>query len=161
MIRGAAAGERSARRQFSELYLPVVRACLEARWHGREIRNEVDDAVQEVFVECLRDTRVFAIAGNVGDTPENLIAGRDRLGFPVRVLHDPDQAAIAALGGTNTPHFMLVDDKGTMHYRGALNNDYQGLEDEDKQVHYLADALGVLAGKPGVTAPPTETSPPG
>lgn len=55
LIRGAAAGESDSRTRFTELYLPMVRTCLAARWRGRELRAELDDAVQEVFVECLRE----------------------------------------------------------------------------------------------------------
>ncbi|MEM7309296.1 MAG: sigma-70 family RNA polymerase sigma factor [Planctomycetota bacterium] len=54
-LRSAAAGGESERASFSELYLPVVRASLTARWRGGPLEGEVDDAVQEVLVECLRD----------------------------------------------------------------------------------------------------------
>ncbi len=35
-------------------YLGIVRAYLSARWRSSELRAELDDAVQEVFVECFR-----------------------------------------------------------------------------------------------------------
>lgn len=60
LIARAAAGERPARSVFSRGYLPVVRAFLEARWRGTRLASEVDDAVQEVFVECLRENGVLA-----------------------------------------------------------------------------------------------------
>lgn len=55
LIRGAAAGACDYRQRFCELYLPMVRTCLEARWRGRDLCADLDDAVQEVFVECLRE----------------------------------------------------------------------------------------------------------
>lgn len=55
MIEGAAAGDVAAREGFVSMYLPVVRAYLRARWRGTAIAAEVDDAAQEVFLECFRD----------------------------------------------------------------------------------------------------------
>jgi RNA polymerase sigma-70 factor (ECF subfamily) len=55
MIRGAAAGDRAARERFARAYEPVVRAGLAHRWRGTGLLGEIDDAVQEVFVDCLRD----------------------------------------------------------------------------------------------------------
>ena len=52
MIRAAAGGDRAARERFGRAYLPVVRAYLAARW--RQAAGDVDDAVQDVFVECFR-----------------------------------------------------------------------------------------------------------
>jgi RNA polymerase sigma factor (sigma-70 family) len=55
LIEDAAAGDRIARDAFVERYLPVVRVYLEARWRSRLSSAELDDALQEVFVECLKD----------------------------------------------------------------------------------------------------------
>ena len=54
LIRSAASGEQAAREDFGRRYLPVVRSYLSARWAGRPLAGEVDDAVQEVFVRCYR-----------------------------------------------------------------------------------------------------------
>lgn len=55
LIRAAAAGSARERETFARVYEPVVRAYLGARW-SRDARSlqEMDDAVQEVFVDCLR-----------------------------------------------------------------------------------------------------------
>lgn len=58
-------------------------------------------------------------------------------------------------GATNTPHMMVIDDKGTLVYRGAIDNSPDG-EGESPQggklVSYVDEALDALAsGK----APPT------
>jgi DNA-directed RNA polymerase specialized sigma24 family protein len=42
-----------------ERYLPVVRAYLHARWKERVSETELEDAVQEVFVECLKHEGVL------------------------------------------------------------------------------------------------------
>jgi RNA polymerase sigma-70 factor (ECF subfamily) len=52
LIRDAAAGDRAAREAFARVYLPVVRAYLAARW--RDGRDGVEDAAQDVFIECFR-----------------------------------------------------------------------------------------------------------
>jgi RNA polymerase sigma factor (sigma-70 family) len=53
-IRDAADGDRDARGLFALRYEPIVRAYLKARWRGSERHQYVDDAAQEVFVECFR-----------------------------------------------------------------------------------------------------------
>jgi RNA polymerase sigma-70 factor (ECF subfamily) len=58
VIQAAAAGQAGPREEFARHYEPVVRAYLAARWSGR--REEVDDAVQDVFVECFRDGGALA-----------------------------------------------------------------------------------------------------
>ena len=62
VIRAARSGDRDARSRFSHRFLPVVRAYLSARWaHGARGAQpaDVEDAVQEVFVECFRDGGVL------------------------------------------------------------------------------------------------------
>jgi RNA polymerase sigma-70 factor (ECF subfamily) len=59
IVRGAAAGNDQDRDQFARRYAPVVRAYLAARWPDSSRRQEIDDAVQEVFVECFRQGGVL------------------------------------------------------------------------------------------------------
>ena len=54
LIDDAAAGEATALEEFAGRYLPLARAALGARWAEGPCAQDVDDAVQEVFVECLR-----------------------------------------------------------------------------------------------------------
>jgi len=54
LIQQAAAGDRAARDAFLESYGPVVRATLAARWRGGALAQEVDDALQDVWVECFK-----------------------------------------------------------------------------------------------------------
>src|SRR5262245_18464723 len=49
VIRGAAAGRPSDREELARRYLGVVRAYLAARWGGSALRDDLDDAAQEVF----------------------------------------------------------------------------------------------------------------
>ncbi len=54
VIRGAAAGEEADREEFVRRYGPVVRAYLHARWRWPPHHHEVDDAFQEVFLDCFK-----------------------------------------------------------------------------------------------------------
>jgi RNA polymerase sigma factor (sigma-70 family) len=54
VIRAAAAGSPADREELARRYLVVVRAYLAARWRGSGLRPDLDDAIQEVFVECFR-----------------------------------------------------------------------------------------------------------
>jgi RNA polymerase sigma-70 factor (ECF subfamily) len=59
LIENAAAGDPEARSEFSGRYLPVVRTYLGARWRNRLSGDEFEDAIQDVFVECLREGGVL------------------------------------------------------------------------------------------------------
>ncbi|MFL5341385.1 MAG: sigma-70 family RNA polymerase sigma factor [Gemmataceae bacterium] len=60
LIRDAAAGDAAARDRFGQVYLQVVRAYFTARWRGA--RHDVEDAAQDVFVECFRAGGLLAKA---------------------------------------------------------------------------------------------------
>jgi DNA-directed RNA polymerase specialized sigma24 family protein len=62
VIARAAAGDHAARSKVAATCLPVVRSFLELRWRGTPLADEITDAVQEVFVECLREQGVLARA---------------------------------------------------------------------------------------------------
>jgi len=55
LLRDAAAGGEASRAEFAARYAAVVRAYLAVRWRGSKLLRELDDTVQDVFIECLRD----------------------------------------------------------------------------------------------------------
>jgi RNA polymerase sigma factor (sigma-70 family) len=55
LLRDAAAGSGTSRAEFAARYAPVVRAYLAVRWRASKLIHELDDTVQDVFIECLRD----------------------------------------------------------------------------------------------------------
>lgn len=63
VILAAAAGSRADREELARRYLSVVRAYLGARWRGSVLRPELDDAVQEVFIQCFREGGAVEVAG--------------------------------------------------------------------------------------------------
>ena len=54
VLRAASTGDAAARSVFATSYAAPVRAYLAARWRGHPLHAEIDDAVQEAFVECLK-----------------------------------------------------------------------------------------------------------
>ena len=54
VIRGATRGDPRDRDAFACRYEPVIRAYLAARWRSSDRIRALDDAVQDVFVECFR-----------------------------------------------------------------------------------------------------------
>jgi RNA polymerase sigma-70 factor (ECF subfamily) len=63
LIRAAAAGGPGEREELARRYLGVVGAYLAARWRGSALGRDLDDAVQEVFVECFRQGGALDAAG--------------------------------------------------------------------------------------------------
>jgi len=53
-IREAALGNLKEREAFARSYLSVARTYLAARWQKTAYLGELDDAVQQVFLECFR-----------------------------------------------------------------------------------------------------------
>ncbi len=59
LVRGAAEGREKDRDRFARCYEDVIRAYLGAKWRGLTLYDELDDAVQEVFIECFRQGGVL------------------------------------------------------------------------------------------------------
>jgi RNA polymerase sigma-70 factor (ECF subfamily) len=63
VIEAAAAGCAAEREMFAQHYQTVVRAYLAARWCGSSLRlRDLEDAVQDVFVECFKPDGALARA---------------------------------------------------------------------------------------------------
>ncbi len=60
VIREAAGGDAAARQFFALRYERVVRAYLRSRWRSSPLVNEIDDVIQEVFMESFRDGGVLS-----------------------------------------------------------------------------------------------------
>jgi DNA-directed RNA polymerase specialized sigma24 family protein len=66
LIGAAAGGDVAARDDFARRYQPVARDYFAARWHASPLRSAVDDAVQDVFVECFKPNGVL---GKASESP--------------------------------------------------------------------------------------------
>jgi peroxiredoxin len=83
-------------------------------------------------------------------------AGVRTFGMEHPVLVDESGVVGRAYGATNTPHMMVVDEKGTLVYRGAIDNSPDGEGEsapDGKLVGYVDAALADLAaGRPVAVA---------
>jgi peroxiredoxin len=96
-----------------------------------------------------------AAPGKQGHGVEANRDGARRFAMEHPILLDESGVVGKQYGATNTPHMMVVDDKGTLVYRGAIDNSPDG-EGESapggKLVNYVDGALADLgAGKPLTT----------
>lgn len=55
LIDAAREGDGAARARFARDYEPVVRAYFAARWARTALASEIEDAIQEVWIDCLRE----------------------------------------------------------------------------------------------------------
>ena len=55
MIRRAAEGVPKDQAEFASRYGPVIRAYLGARWRQTQLFDQVDDAAQQVFLDCFKE----------------------------------------------------------------------------------------------------------
>ena len=80
------------------------------------------------------------------------VTGKQKFGLAHPILLDESGEVGRAYGATNTPHMFVIDDKGVLVYRGAIDNspDGEGESAEGgKLVRYVDVALEELrAGKP-------------
>ena len=54
MVRAASAGDRTAKSVFVHNYTAPIRAYLGHRWRNSNRVEAIDDAVQDIFVECIK-----------------------------------------------------------------------------------------------------------
>ena len=81
-------------------------------------------------------------------------AEKQKIAYPV--LGDHDGKVGKAYGAKTTPHMFVIDAKGNIVYRGAIDGN-RSLENKEGAVNYVALALdAVLAGKP-VAIPETKS----
>lgn len=59
LIDAAAAGSESQRNEFVRLYHPVAYCYFQSRWASSPLRSDIDDAVQDLFIECFRSEGVL------------------------------------------------------------------------------------------------------
>jgi peroxiredoxin len=96
-----------------------------------------------------------AAAGKQGSAPDRVAAGKQAFGLEHPILVDATGQVGHLYGATNTPHLHVIDPKGILVYRGAIDNspDGEGESPEGgKLINYVDTALSELAaGKPITT----------
>ena len=96
--------------------------------------------------------------GKQGHGVEANREGAKKYGMDYPILLDESGEVGKTYGATNTPHMFVIDDKGTLVYKGAIDNSPDGEGESPtggKLVSYVEEALAaVAAGKAPAT---TET----
>jgi peroxiredoxin len=100
-----------------------------------------------------------AAAGKQGAGVEANREGAKGYAMDYPILLDDSGTVGKAYGATNTPHMMVIDDKGTLVYRGAIDNSPDG-EGESapggKLVSYVDTALADLRAGKSIATPETK-----
>lgn len=102
-----------------------------------------------------RGVRFAYVDPSPAETPADLRAAKDRLGWNGPVVHDPDHSLVKLLGAETTTEAFVLDPHGKVVYRGAVDDQYAvGASLPEPRNRFLANALeSLLAGKaPAVAA---------
>jgi len=94
--------------------------------------------------------------GKQGAGPDKSRAGAEKFAMKYPILIDETGAVGKLYGAERTPHMYVVDAKGVLVYRGAIDNSPDGIGEsptDGKLVNYVEEAVhAVLAGKPPAVA---------
>jgi peroxiredoxin len=99
-----------------------------------------------------------AAAGKQGHGADANREGARTFAMEHPILLDESGDVGRTYGATNTPHMMVIDDKGTLVYRGAIDNSPDGEGESPtggKLVSYVDEALAAIAS--GKSPATTET----
>ena len=100
-----------------------------------------------------------AAPGKQGNTPGSVAAGKQAFGLEHAILADATGQVGRLYGATSTPNMYVIDPKGILVYRGAIDNspDGEGESPEGgKLINYVDAALGELAAGKSVTTKETK-----
>jgi mono/diheme cytochrome c family protein len=110
---------------LSQKFAPTL-AALENEWKAKGVR--------------------FLFAGAIeSDPPEALATFAKTHGWDGLCTPDVKQALLQALGAVSTTEVFILDRSRTLHYRGAVDDQYGiGYQKDAPTRHYLAEALAAL-----------------
>ncbi len=88
--------------------------------------------------------------------PEAIKVNAERNAVPTNTILDPDGKVGSLYGAQTTPHMYIIDDKGTLVYKGGIDSIPSSRPDTlPKAVNYVREALGALAANKPVPNPST------
>lgn len=131
VVHAAAAGHAAERDELARRYLGIVRSYLAARWRDSELRCDIDDAVQEVFVECFRQGGVLTTAAK-GTVPSfrpflygvvrniaRRFEGRKARPMEIPSEFQPDEASLSVLFDRSWAQAIMVEAAQLQRQRAA------------------------------------------
>lgn len=95
----------------------------------------------------------FLVHSNYDEAKEDIAQHAKQMGYKMPVVKDEDGSLARMLGATMTPQAFVVDTKGVLRYRGAIDDNRY--ENRVKK-HYLRDTLNALVNKKMVAVANTE-----
>lgn len=113
-----------------------------------QLQKDYEDKGVQVIAVSSTDASAYK-----ADSFENMKKRAKEKGYNFPFVYDQSQDVARAFRATCTPHAFLIDSRGNLAYRGAIDN-----SQNPKKVtkHFLRDAVdAVLAGKP-VETPTTQ-----
>ncbi|MEZ6189582.1 MAG: redoxin family protein [Planctomycetota bacterium] len=116
-------------------------------------------AYAERLAKLARESGVvfYGVASNAGETAQDVQAAKGKQGLPFPILMDGSKTLQKTLGAGVTPTACVVDGKGILRYRGAIDDDPGGKRDTPER--YLAQAIQAV--KAGRAPDPASTRPRG
>lgn len=84
----------------------------------------------------------LAVNSTSTNTPADTRAWKKEQGFSYATIQDPDGDIGHLYGAKTTPHMFVIDAKGMLRYRGAIDDDPQGKKPEPK--NYVDSAVQAL-----------------
>lgn len=94
-----------------------------------------------------RGVIILAVDSNKNEPAEEVRLNRVNRNLPFPVLMDQDGTLAESLGATHTPSVVILDGKGIIRYRGAIDNNKRAGERD--RIAYTDDALdAVLSDRP-------------
>ncbi|MFI5316186.1 MAG: redoxin domain-containing protein [Myxococcota bacterium] len=100
-----------------------------------------------------KDVVWLAVNSTYTNTPDDTLAWKKEQGFTYATLQDPDGKLGHLFGARTTPHMFVIDAKGVLRYRGAIDDDEYGRE--AKPVNYVDGAVHALLAS--ASPDPSET----
>ena len=89
-----------------------------------------------------KDVVWLAVNSTYSNTPDETKAWKKEQGFTYATLQDPDGKLGHLFGARTTPHMFVIDAKGVLRYRGAIDDDEYGSEKQPK--NYVDSAVHAL-----------------
>ncbi|MEO7331784.1 MAG: thioredoxin family protein [Minicystis sp.] len=100
-----------------------------------------------------------AASGKQGFSPERVNEGKKAFGLDHPILADASGLVGKLYGATNTPHMYVIDAKGVLVYKGAVDNSPDGEGESPtggKLINYVDATLDDLAAGKPVATPETK-----
>lgn len=122
------------------------------------VQQHYHDRTMATLAEKYKDKRVvwLAVNSNNGATPDDLKkwSQENHLAYPL--LNDAEGTVAKAYDAKSTPDMFVIDKRGILVYKGAIDNDPDGDKGPNK-VNYVQKALDELLAGKTVSTPETKS----